>query len=188
MPDDVHAPTFAETKAAYRPSEAWLLDRNGEVIAVKRIDNKVRRLQWLGLPEISPAAQQLLLLSEDQRFYQHGGVDWLALLASSASNLVHVLDGKRPRGASTLTMQLAGFLDKSLAPASSKRTLPQKWRQILAAQEIERNWSKQEILEAYLNLASFRERSSASMPPRSPCSAAIHRRSTARNRCCSWRC
>ncbi|MFZ2163292.1 MAG: transglycosylase domain-containing protein [Sideroxyarcus sp.] len=149
-------PTFAETQARYQPSEAWLLDRNGEVIAVKRIDAKVRRLEWTDLNNISPATQKLLLMSEDKRFYLHSGVDWLALISSSGANLWHLLDGKRPRGASTLTMQLAGFLDPTLAPAYSKRTIAQKLKQIAAAREIEKNWSKPEILEAYFNLAAFR--------------------------------
>lgn len=153
---DVHIPSFAETRAGYQPSEAWLLDRNGEVIAVKRLNNKVRRLEWISLNDVSPAARELLVISEDKRFYEHSGVDWLALLASSWSNLKHLFDGKRPRGASTLTMQLAGFLDTSLAPANTKRTLAQKLSQIAAAIELEKSWSKQEILEAYLNLASFR--------------------------------
>jgi len=82
QPFDGHIPSFAETQSGYRPSEAWLLDRHGEVIAVKRIDHKVRRLEWLDLDNISPAAQELLIQSEDRRFYQHGGVDWLALSAS----------------------------------------------------------------------------------------------------------
>jgi penicillin-binding protein 1C len=149
-------PTFAETKVKYQPSEAWLLDRNNEVVAVKRIDAKVRRLEWAGLNDISPATQNLLLLSEDKRFYQHSGVDWLALISSSGANLWHLLDGKRPRGASTLTMQLAGFLDPTLAPAYAKRTLTQKLKQIAAARAIEKTWSKPEILEAYFNLAAFR--------------------------------
>lgn len=152
---DERISAFAEIRNGYRPSEAWLLDRHGEVIAVRRIDNKVRRLEWLGLNDISPAVQELLIQSEDRRFYRHGGVDWLALSASAVSGLVHLIDGKRPRGASTLTMQLAGFLDPSLVPSSSRRTLAQKWRQIRTAQEIEKTWSKQEILEAYFNLASF---------------------------------
>jgi len=153
---DSHIPSFAETKAAYQPSEAWLLDRHGEIIAIKRINNKVRRLEWLGLQEVSPATREWLLISEDKRFYQHAGVDWLAMLSSSGSNLRHIFDGKRPRGASTLTMQLAGFLDPELSPGNSKRTFAQKWKQILAAGEIEKSWSKPEIIEAYFNLASFR--------------------------------
>ena len=153
---DRPAPSFAETKANYRPSEAWLLDRNGEVLAVKRLDNTVRRLEWISLNDISPAAQDLLLLSEDRRFFQHDGVDWLALLTSSTTNLWHLFDHKRPRGASTLTMQLASFLDPSLIPKNAKRTLAQKWNQIIAARMIEKTWSKHEILEAYFNLAAFR--------------------------------
>ncbi|MBI4809309.1 MAG: penicillin-binding protein 1C [Nitrosomonadales bacterium] len=153
---DRPAPSFAETKSDYRPSESWLLDRNGEVVAVKRVDDKTRRLDWVGLDEVSPAMQEWLLLSEDKRFYRHGGTDWLALASGGVSYLRHFIDGSRPRGASTLTMQLAGFLDPSLAPANSKRTLAQKWRQIVAARAIEKRWSKQQILETYLNLASFR--------------------------------
>jgi len=156
QPFDGRIPSFAETRDGYRPSEAWLLDRHGEAIAVKRIDHRVRRLEWRSLNDISPAAQELLIQSEDRRFYQHGGVDWLALSASGASGLLHLFDGKRPRGASTLTMQLAGFLDPSLSAAKSRRTLAQKWRQITVAKGIEKTWSKREILEAYFNLASFR--------------------------------
>jgi len=153
---DRPAPSFAETKSNYHPSESWLLDRNGEVVAVKRVDDKTRRLDWVGLDEVSPAMQEWLLLSEDKRFYRHGGTDWLALASGGVTYLRHFIDGSRPRGASTLTMQLAGFLDPSLAPSNSKRTLAQKWRQIVAARAIEKRWSKQQILEAYLNLASFR--------------------------------
>lgn len=53
-------------------------------------------------------------------------------------------------------LQLAGFLDPALASTSTSRSLSQKWKQILAAIKIENSWSKQEILEAYFNLASFR--------------------------------
>ena len=156
LPPDDPVPAFEEIRSAYRPSESWLLDRNGEVIAFKRLDRRIRRLEWVALADISPAAQDMLLHSEDRRFYQHGGTDWLALLASGISYIGHTFDAKRPRGGSTLTMQLAGLLDHALAPASSRRTLSQKWRQILAARNIERYWSKQEILEAYFNLVSFR--------------------------------
>jgi penicillin-binding protein 1C len=156
LPEAQPIPSFAEAKAGYQPSEAWLLDRNGEVIGIKRINNKARRLEWLALNEISPATQELLLLSEDKRFYTHSGVDWLALFATGSTNLWHFIDGKHPRGASTLTMQLAGFLDPTLAPANTRRTLAQKWQQIATAREIEKSWSKQQILEAYFNLASFR--------------------------------
>ena len=53
-------------------------------------------------------------------------------------------------------MQLAAQLDPALKPAGGRRSLPQKWRQMRAAWEIERTWTKPQILEAYLNLAVFR--------------------------------
>jgi penicillin-binding protein 1C len=53
-------------------------------------------------------------------------------------------------------MQLASIINKSVRPRSGRRTAAQKWRQVRAAWEIERVWSKQEILEAYFNLVTFR--------------------------------
>ena len=61
-----------------------------------------------------------------------------------------------PRGASTLSMQLAGLLDPELKPDSDGRSLLQKMAQISAARQLESGWSKSQILEAYLNLAPFR--------------------------------
>jgi penicillin-binding protein 1C len=60
------------------------------------------------------------------------------------------------RGASTITMQLAGLLDPALGARAGGRSWGRKWDQALAARELEAGWSKQQILEAYLNLASFR--------------------------------
>jgi penicillin-binding protein 1C len=149
-------PSYARVKAAYLPSEAWLLDRNGEVLAERRLDPKVRRLEWVSLEALSPAIVQSLLVSEDRNFYSHSGVDWGAMAAAAALNAWHIGSGRHPRGASTLTMQLAAFLDPALAPKGARRTLRQKWRQMLAAREIEKDWTKQQILEAYLNLTPFR--------------------------------
>ncbi|NTV14114.1 MAG: penicillin-binding protein 1C [Desulfobulbaceae bacterium] len=148
-------PTFAEVKAAHVPSEAWLLDRHGEILAEKRVDLKVRRLPWVALNEISPVLPALVIAAEDRNFYRHAGVDWPALAASAWLYLSHE-DGKHPRGASTLTMQLAGFLDPALQPKGASRTLTQKWAQARQARALEKSWSKPEILEAYLNLAPFR--------------------------------
>jgi penicillin-binding protein 1C len=149
-------PPFAAVKEHYLPSEAWLLDRNGEVLAQRRVDMSSRRLQWVALAELSPVLQQVLVASEDKRFYEHAGVDWTALASAAWDNLFHHLGGRHARGASTITMQLASFLDASLHPRKSERTLAQKWQQMAAAQAIEATWSKQQILEAYLNLAPFR--------------------------------
>ena len=145
-------PTFAEVKAAHRPSDVVLLDRQGEPIQTVRVDKTVRRLPWVPLSETSPALLHALVLSEDRNFYEHSGIDWGALARSAWSNAWNT----RTRGASTLTMQLAGLLDDDLARPEGGRSATQKVRQALRAKELEGNWKKSEIVEAYLNLVPFR--------------------------------
>lgn len=149
-------PAFAAVQRDYRPSDAWLLDCAGVPLASRRVDFNVRRLQWLPLEQVSPALQAALVRAEDRRFWQHGGVDWLALATAVAALPRQALQGRPMRGASTLTMQLAGLLDPALAPGHARRSLSQKWRQMRMAWALEQGWSKRQILEAYLNLAPFR--------------------------------
>jgi penicillin-binding protein 1C len=148
-------PAFAEARAKFQSSEARLLDRDGRVLHELRMDKRVRRIEWVPLSEVSPAFIDALILSEDQRFFQHKGVDWTAMLSAVWDNL-NAPSGKRPRGASTLTMQVAGLMRDDLAPRVEGRTVAQKWDQVGAARELERVWSKAEILEAYLNLVTYR--------------------------------
>jgi penicillin-binding protein 1C len=145
-------PTFAEVRARWRPSEAQLLDRNGDPVHELRIDRHGWRFAWTSLDEISPALTQAIVTSEDHRFWSHRGVDAIAIVSSA----VRAILGGRSRGASTITMQLASLLDPSLGRSQSRKTILRKFRQILAALALERRWSKQEILEAYLNLVTYR--------------------------------
>ena len=118
-------PTFAEVKAGWTPSEAWLLDRHGEVLHSLRQDRSVRRLDWTPLTDISPALVNAIQLAEDRRFFAHGGLDVHALAAA----LWQGLREGRVRGASTLSMQLAGLLDPALNNPRTGRTVLQKFRQ-----------------------------------------------------------
>jgi penicillin-binding protein 1C len=149
-------PSYEAVRAGFISSEAWLLDRRGEPLSSLRIDPKVRRLEWVRLDDLSPRLKEALIASEDRRFFDHGGVDWQAFVAALWDNLQRSLDGRRPRGGSTLSMQLAAMLDGSLKSPGAPRTLGQKWDQAMAARELEGSWSKAHILEAYLNLAAFR--------------------------------
>jgi penicillin-binding protein 1C len=149
-------PSFDAVKAAYVSSEALLLDRHGIPLSELRVDPKVRRLDWVPLAEISPAMAATLIAAEDKRFYDHAGVDWSGLASAAWDSVWRTLDGRRPRGGSTITMQLAAFLDPALAPGGNARTLGQKWDQAQAARALERAWTKPQILEAYVNLASYR--------------------------------
>lgn len=145
-------PDFAAVRADHRPSDTLLLDRHGEPIHRLRTDASVRRGPWVALADVSPALRQALLLSEDQLFYQHSGVDWRAVSAAAWANLWN----QRTRGASTLTMQLAGLLDDDLRLGTGGRSLRQKIGQAVMATRLEASWQKSEILEAYLNLVPFR--------------------------------
>lgn len=148
-------PSFEQVRAAHVSSEARLVDRHGMPLSEIRLDPAGRRLEWVSLQALSPAMPEALLAAEDRRFYQHGGVDWRAVAGALWQNLWY----DRTRGASTLSMQLAGLLNPELRPSvdhGGRRTLGQKWDQALAASALEADWSKEQILEAYLNLAPFR--------------------------------
>lgn len=145
-------PSFAEVQQSFRSSDASLYDRHGELIQQLRLNPDERRLSWVALEDVSPALRNALIASEDRRFYQHSGVDWSAVAASAWGNLWNT----RTRGASTITMQLAGLIYDDLRRKSSPRSVTQKISQVFIAGALERNWRKDQILEAYLNLVSFR--------------------------------
>ncbi|MFT3735302.1 MAG: transglycosylase domain-containing protein [Rhodocyclaceae bacterium] len=148
-------PGFEQVRASWIASDSVLLDRNGEPLADLRLDPRVRRLPWVSLQSLSPAMREALLAAEDKRFFEHSGIDWKAFIGAAWQNLW----SRSRRGASTLTMQLAGMLDPALrlpAKGTERRSVTQKWDQSLAAIELEKHWTKPQILEAYLNLAPFR--------------------------------
>jgi penicillin-binding protein 1C len=152
MPAMAEIPSFEEVRTAYHSTEGVLLDRHGAPIHELRVIEHGRRLAWTQLGDISPAALATIIRAEDKRFYQHHGVDWLAMSDAALDTLLF----SQPRGASTISMQVASHLDAALRPTLQKRTVSQKWDQIAASRELEKSWSKRQILEAYLNLSTFR--------------------------------
>ena len=144
-------PAFEKVRADWRPSEAWLYDRDGQLLDSERVNFERRRLAWVPLKDISPAVRTAVVQSEDRRFWSHGGVDWLAIASATRARWT----GDRSRGASTLPMQLAAFLDPSLAQPG-KRDWRIKLRQMRAAELLADNWSREEMLEAYFNLLPLR--------------------------------
>lgn len=145
-------PSFDEVRHDWRASDWILLDRRGEPLQRLRADMQAQRGDWVTLADVSPAFRQALVVSEDKRFYEHSGVDWRGVAAAAWGNLWH----SRTRGASTLTMQLAGLLDDDLRPSARNRSVTQKIGQAATALWLEQRWRKDQILEAYLNLVPFR--------------------------------
>jgi penicillin-binding protein 1C len=145
-------PSPAQVRAEYRQSEGFLLDRHGAVLQQIRLSFQGRRTEWTPMPEISPALVAAVVQAEDRRFYTHHGVDWMGVLSAAG----HGLGSGNWRGASTITMQLVSFLFPDVLSRQTHRTAGQKLRQTFIARRLERKWSKEQILEAYLNLVSFR--------------------------------
>ena len=144
-------PGYASARARWQSSEAWLYDRNGVLIDSSRVDFARRRLGWTTLDKIAPPMRAVLVAAEDHRFFSHGGIDWLATIGALRDRI----EGKKSRGASTLSMQLAGFLSPDLARPGARGWLD-KLRQMRAGWVVEDGWSKDQILEGYLNMAGFR--------------------------------
>lgn len=95
------------------------------------------------IKDVPTQMKQAILAAEDERFYQHPGIDTLGILRAAYSNFV---SGGKRQGASTITMQVARnfFL-------SSEKTLTRKLYEALLSFKIENNLSKDEILELYIN-------------------------------------
>ena len=99
------------------------------------------------LERISPFLVRALISMEDQRFYEHRGVDTVRVLGATLANL---RQGRRAQGGSTITQQLArqSFL-------SADKTYTRKIKEVFVAAELERTYSKNEILELYFNKVYF---------------------------------
>src|SRR5204863_5699117 len=99
------------------------------------------------LGEVSPHFLHSLIAIEDQRFYSHGAVDPPRIAAAAFANVTH---GRAAQGASTLTQQLArtSFL-------TPQKTFRRKAQEVILASRIERQYSKPQILELYVNRVYF---------------------------------
>lgn len=144
-------PGFEEVRARHRPSDLVLLDRHGEVLDARRVDLERRVLEWTPLDRVAPALRRAVIVSEDRRFAEHGGVDARAL----AAGLVARLRGAPRRGGSTIAMQLADLLGLS-PPRGGGRDVEGKIAQVAAARALAASWTREQILEAYLNMAPLR--------------------------------
>ncbi len=107
----------------------------------------IERRTLIPLKELPPYLVDALLATEDRRFYHHWGIDLLGILRALASNITR---GEITQGASTITQQLSRTLFLNL-----DQTLSRKTKEALTALRIERTYSKDEILEMYLNQCYF---------------------------------
>ena len=97
----------------------------------------------LRFDEIPPVMRQAVLAAEDDRFYSHGGVDWMGVARAVLTNVVK---GSKSQGGSTITMQVARNFY-----LSSEKTYSRKFYELLLTFKIENELTKDQILELYMN-------------------------------------
>lgn len=139
------------------PSQSTkVLSADGKLIANFYAENRVR----VSLAEMSPYIKDAIIAVEDRRFYEHAGVDPQGILRALSSNLT----GGGRQGASTLTQQyVANVVTESLVSADrgdevirgGQKTIGDKIREIKLAIELEKKYTKDQILEGYLNIVFF---------------------------------
>ena len=121
-------------------------DRNGQVI-YEMLDPNAGRRTYIPLSKISPYVVAATIATEDKAYYQHPGFDITAIARALIQNYTH---GEVVSGASTITQQLARTL--LLSPTEkNEQSIRRKAREIILAAEIERRYTKDQILELYLN-------------------------------------
>ncbi|HUH05995.1 MAG TPA: transglycosylase domain-containing protein [Kofleriaceae bacterium] len=146
----VHA--FPYDVSALSPDQGGPLvitDRYGTVLrSVPAADGRPGRESWVGLSDIPSHVVMAVIASEDEHFYQHGGVDGRGIARAAWLN---VRERRVGYGGSTITMQLARMIHS----AGRERGLTDKAREAMIAMRLERALSKRQILEQYLNRAYY---------------------------------
>lgn len=137
-------PSIADLRKARVIEPSVLLAADGTHLATFRRTQQ----EWVDLAQVSPYVIKALIATEDHRFYRHGGIDLRRALAAA----LHTLAGDA-QGGSTITQQLA----RNLYPEEigRARTPGRKLREIVTALKIERAYTKEQILETYLNTVPF---------------------------------
>jgi penicillin-binding protein 1A len=137
------AQTFDMKKVGEMPERNTVLDVDGKIYSRLAGANRLK----VSLSEVSPLFTAAVLAREDTRFYQHGGIDWRGILRALAHD---ILSRSAKEGASSITQQLA----RNSLPLGG-RTISRKLLEAMVALRIERQFTKQQILELYINRIYF---------------------------------
>jgi penicillin-binding protein 1A len=139
-------PAAATWSIPDRPPNVKIVDVSGKLVANRGVTGG----EAIGLNEMSPYLPQAVIAIEDRRFRDHIGIDVIGLARAFVTNAVHL---RLVQGGSTLTQQLAKNL--FLKP---ERTLKRKVQEVLLALWLEHKFTKDQILEMYLNRVYFGSR------------------------------
>ena len=137
------AQTFDMKKVGEMPERNTVFDVDGKIYSRLAGANRLK----VSLSEVSPFFINAVLAREDTRFYEHGGIDWRGILRALVRD---IMSGSAKEGASSITQQLA----RNSLPLGG-RTLSRKLLEAMVALRIEREFTKQQILELYVNRIYF---------------------------------
>ena len=133
--------------------QTQILDADGNEFATLYYQNRIN----VKLSQVAPIMRKAIIAIEDERFYQHPGVD----VRGTLRGILSTLTGQQVQGGSTITQQ---FVKQTLvatattpadAAAATARTPSRKLREMRYALSLEKKWTKQQILAGYLNIAYF---------------------------------
>lgn len=113
-------------------------DSSGEQVEITRLHGEQNRI-WVDMEDMSPYMRSAFIALEDKRFEKHHGVDWFRTVSAL---IIH----RATQGGSTITQQLV----KNLT-GENQATFVRKFNEILSALNLEKNYSKDDIIEAYMN-------------------------------------
>lgn len=136
--------SFDPEKLETYSQTTWVLDREGELISgVYATENRV----YLSIEQIPEQVRNAFIAAEDVRFYKHHGVDPVRIVGALAANL---RSGSLSQGASTITQQLI-----KNTHLTADKTWSRKFEEAILALKVERAYTKDQILEMYLNYVYF---------------------------------
>ncbi|MEQ1748620.1 MAG: transglycosylase domain-containing protein, partial [Prosthecobacter sp.] len=132
------------TQLGRMPERTMVMDAQGELLGRMHGENRI----VVPFNQVSPDFIKALLAREDSRFYKHSGIDYIGVARAFVRN---IKDRRVVQGASTITMQLA----RNSYPDLNDRSFHRKLLEMMLARRIEKMWSKDQILEHYVNRIFF---------------------------------
>ena len=144
MSDDTIALDLNSSKLALT-SFIYVNDSSGTAQEYQRVFNSENRV-WVDFKDIPKYMKDAIIAIEDKRFYEHSGVDWVR----TGGAVLNLIKGTQSYGGSTITQQLIKNVTDD-----NQVSLTRKLREIFRAIHLEERYSKDEILEAYLNIVNF---------------------------------
>lgn len=123
-------------------------NEDGKYRQIEQLSSSEKR-EWIDIDKVPQHVLDAIVYTEDKRFYDHYGVDWKRTIGSFANLFLNIYDERS--GGSTITQQLI----KNINGDFYQRTIEVKINEIIAAMNMERNFTKRQVLSAYINYINF---------------------------------